>query len=152
MCLSLGDALSNVSSLHVLVYIQSAYTYSNVESWIAFEAATRKPAKRALTRISRPNFAVIHVPSQSLDDLFYDFCLSATLSARTSPTSCSTVFLRYVEEKIKYYASGNLFCGNYPTSHLKPRCTKGATLTERPEGHKDTKRRCNELTKTKTFL
>lgn len=30
-CLSLGDALTNVFSLHVLVYIQSAYTYSSVE-------------------------------------------------------------------------------------------------------------------------
>ena len=25
------------------------------------------------------------------------------------------------------------------------------TLTGRPEGHKDTKRKCNELTKTKTY-
>lgn len=127
MCLSLGDALSNVSSLHVLVYIQSAYTYSNIESWIAFEAATRKPAKQALTRISRPNFAVTHVPSQFLGDLFYDFCLSATLNTQTSPTGCSTMFLEYVEERTKYhYASVNLFCGNCPKSHLKPLCTKGA--------------------------
>ena len=29
--LSQADASTNVSSLHVLVYIQSAYTYSNAE-------------------------------------------------------------------------------------------------------------------------
>ena len=47
--------------------------------WIAFEAATWKPAKRALTQISRLKFVVSHVPSQSLGDLFKNFRLSSDL-------------------------------------------------------------------------
>ena len=38
ICLSLRDALTNVSSLHVLVYIKPIYTYSNAEFGLTNEA------------------------------------------------------------------------------------------------------------------